>query len=223
LAKRGGSAGREERAVTIADLKSGVRLKTGHAFVLVVRGVQALRALRDHPSESPESPESAPAPQAPEKEAVAAAAKPDVPPRPLRLRVLTISGAPLANAPCDFLVGDKQSLSTDADGVVERQVQVDDSAPQPADGGLTFPDSGIVFHLKVGSLKPVDDVEGQQARLNNLGYFAAFTVPATKEEKDQFKWAVEEFQCDHKKDFKLKVTGECDPKTQQALATVYGS
>jgi hypothetical protein len=49
------------------------------------------------------------------------------------------------------------------------------------------------FDLRVGHLNPKHKLSGQQARLNNLGYFAGFDV----EDLQQFLWAVEEFQEDH--------------------------
>ncbi len=53
---------------------------------------------------------------------------------------------------------------------------------------------------------------GQQARLDNLGYFAS------DGDDDAFKSAVEEFQCDNS----LTVDGDCGPATQAKLKQVYG-
>lgn len=62
------------------------------------------------------------------------------------------------------------------------------------------------------------DLSGVRARLTNLGYFAGYT------ERDdvQLLWAVEEFQCDHRKSHGLKVTGKLDRKTLEALRKVHG-
>jgi hypothetical protein len=49
------------------------------------------------------------------------------------------------------------------------------------------------FDLRIGHLNPNHKLSGQQARLNNLGYFAGFDVKDT----DQLWWAVEEFNEDH--------------------------
>ena len=49
------------------------------------------------------------------------------------------------------------------------------------------------FDLKIGHLNPQHKLSGQQARLNNLGYFAGFDVKDT----EQLLWAAEEFQEDH--------------------------
>ena len=76
------------------------------------------------------------------------------------------------------------------------------------------------INLEIGGLDPIDKPSGQQERLNNLGYFAGFSKTPSP---DQFKWAVEEFQCDHKKSDGLKVTGICDPeKTQKVLEKEHG-
>ncbi len=62
------------------------------------------------------------------------------------------------------------------------------------------------------------DVSGVRARLTNLGYFAGYT----DRDADQLAWAVEEFQCDHRKTHGLKVTGTLDRKTLEALRKVHG-
>ena len=51
----------------------------------------------------------------------------------------------------------------------------------------------LKFDLKIGHLNPKTTLSGQQARLNNLGYFAGFSYDDT----EQLRWAIEEFQCDH--------------------------
>lgn len=48
------------------------------------------------------------------------------------------------------------------------------------------------FDLKIGHLNPKNKLSGQQARLNNLGYFAGFSL----DDLEQFLWAAEEFECD---------------------------
>ena len=90
------------------------------------------------------------------------------------------------------------------------------------------------FRMIVGGLNPVldedtgtvpadpatgaPDLSGVRARLNNLGYFAGYT----DRDADQLRWAVEEFQCEHRKSHGLKVTGELDRKTLEALRKVHG-
>ena len=74
----------------------------------------------------------------------------------------------------------------------------------------------IRIGLDVGGLNTVDDGEGQQDRLNNLGYFAGFS--RTSIGTPQFQWAVEEFQCDQK----LAIDGVCGPGTQARLEKRHG-
>jgi hypothetical protein len=81
----------------------------------------------------------------------------------------------------------------------------------------------MIIPIVIGDLGPVSEPAGQQARLNNLGYFAGFNP----ESKHQLKWAIEEFQCDHldeirKKDKSKKVDGICDKATQDVLEKAYG-
>src|SRR5262249_8508870 len=77
----------------------------------------------------------------------------------------------------------------------------------------------VVIPIKVGHLDPVEEVSGQQARLNNLGYFAGPLEGKTEEENQAlFLSAIEEFQCDHG----LRVDGICGPQTQAKLKEVHG-
>lgn len=74
--------------------------------------------------------------------------------------------------------------------------------------------------LEVGGLDPIRQQSGQRERLNNLAYFAGFSETPNPE---QFRWAVEEFQADHRDSDALKVTGVCDEqKTQPALEKAHG-
>ncbi len=87
--------------------------------------------------------------------------------------------------------------------------------PPRADGIRRLP-----VNLDVGFLNPIQDVTGQRERLNNLGYFAGFSKTVNEL---QFRWAVEEFQADHREKDGLQVTGVCDPgKTQKVLEREYG-
>lgn len=80
------------------------------------------------------------------------------------------------------------------------------------------------FVVLVGHLGPLTTRSGQQARLNNMGYFAGFS----EKDEAQFLWAVEEFQTDHRKAFpqmkRLGVgpDGSLDRETQKALGKVHG-
>ena len=67
--------------------------------------------------------------------------------------------------------------------------------------------------IKIGYLDPVEEVSGQIGRLDNLGYF-----PGDGTDEDQFKSAIEEFQCDNG----LTVDGDCGPGTQAKLKEIHG-
>ncbi len=67
----------------------------------------------------------------------------------------------------------------------------------------------------VGVLESANTIRGQQARLNNMGYFAGFS----DKDRDQLRWAIEEFQADHK----IKATGGFDdPETFNRIAHEHG-
>ena len=84
---------------------------------------------------------------------------------------------------------------------------------------LQLRDSEIPFErliaIQIGDLDPVDESSGQVARLANLGYYRG---PVDKVDPDEFKSAVEEFQCENS----LTVDGKIGPKTQAKLKTVHG-
>jgi peptidoglycan hydrolase-like protein with peptidoglycan-binding domain len=80
------------------------------------------------------------------------------------------------------------------------------------------PVNEILIPIKIGHLDPVEEVSGQKARLNNLGYFAGPLEGKTEENTAMFLSAIEEFQCDHG----LLVDGICGPMTQAKLRQVHG-
>lgn len=135
----------------------------------------------------------------------------------LRLVLEDIYEKPIAGASCALLVGDRTfQVTTDAKGKIEQEIPAD-----AADGVLVIQSDGTPFQndlipLKIGHLDPVEFLSGQQARLNNLGYFAGVVggvdLPALQS-------AIEEFQCDHPP---LKVDGICGPKTRTKLVEVNG-
>ena len=88
--------------------------------------------------------------------------------------------------------------TTDGEGILKEQIKRPVEPVVDAEARVTeVPKAGEPkthkFDLKIGFLNPVHKLSGQQARLNNLGYFAGFDVKDT----DQLWWAVEEFQEDH--------------------------
>ena len=125
---------------------------------------------------------------------------------------------------------DGKDFNSKEDGLLEREI------PPTAENGLILDtgEAGILaevdaqreLQLRIGHLDPVDELSGQIARLNNLGYGAG-PVPvrplSPKEEADirtsmNFRSAVEEFQCDAG----LLVDGKCGKQTQAKLVAVHG-
>lgn len=127
----------------------------------------------------------------------------------LRLVVRDLDSQPVANTPCELHVEDKKyQLTTDGNGKIEQLI------PATAESGkLLF--KQIEVPLKIGHLDPVDEITGQEARLNNLGYNAG----SSNDPKDaQLRSAIEEFQCD----YNLTVDGVCGPTTQAKLKEIHG-
>jgi hypothetical protein len=127
----------------------------------------------------------------------------------LQIRIKDTDDKPDKNTDCVLNVrGIVYNLTTDGDGKIEQAI------PRDAhDGLLTVHD--IEIPLKIGNLDPVEEPTGQQARLNNLGYRPG---PVGEDNPEQFRSAVEEFQCDQG----MKVTGDCDSATQRRLQKVHG-
>ena len=178
--------------------------------------------------------------------------------QPLKLRLVLedIFEKPIAGAPCTLLVdGQAFQVTTDGSGKIEQEIP-----PNSKDGVLVISDDQTPFQndvipIKIGNLDPVDQLSGQIARLNNLGYFAG-DLDATQGtsgsgnnadssgsgsddngssaggdgdgdnsasggqqgSNDQFRSAVEEFQCDQG----LTVDGKCGPITQAKLKQAHG-
>lgn len=150
----------------------------------------------------------------------------------LRIRVRTIDNEPLVGAICKLVVdGDAVVDGTKSpDGLIERAMPpLNPKGPRPLQGRLDLLDPSFELHLVVAGLNDESDIEGQQARLNNLGYFAGFDKPPEGEPQNdderaaqqQFKWAVEEFQKDVMN--MKKPTGVMDAMTRAALVQEHGS
>jgi hypothetical protein len=129
----------------------------------------------------------------------------DIPKLFLRLRVRDLDNRAVENAPCELgLVGTELvPKETDKEGMVvpeeiiprkvrkgellvhiqKKPAKKDDPPP---------PEEKMKVDLRIGSLNPEKKLSGQQARLNNLGYFAGFTL----NDIEQMLWAAEEFRCD---------------------------
>ena len=128
------------------------------------------------------------------------------PPLNLRIAVKDFDNELVINENCELEVeGTVFKVKSNGQGVVEHTV------PCTAENGkLRIPRLGIEIPLKIGHLDPLDEGSGWKARLINLGYYAG-------EEGDlQLRYAIEEFQCDHK----VQITGEFDAATQAKLKVV---
>jgi hypothetical protein len=117
----------------------------------------------------------------------------DTEPLFLRLRLVDLSGNVLKGTPAFIGLRSNAALEpapTDGAGISESEV-----GALVTDGEITATPPGqpvLKFDLKIGSLRDEKSFEGQQGRLNNLGYFSGFG----KDNIEQFVWAVEEFLCD---------------------------
>jgi hypothetical protein len=140
-------------------------------------------------------------------------------PLQLRLVLKDESGEPIANTECVLgLDGRSKELQTDGQGRI-----VEDIPNRTQQASLLILGEGQAIELDlrvgVGSLNPLEDVTGQIARLNNLGYDAGkVEEPADDAARDRFRSAVEEFQCNEG----LTVDGVCGSATQAKLKQVHG-
>jgi hypothetical protein len=143
----------------------------------------------------------------------------------LRLRIVLqdLARKAIAGARCELRVeSEVGQLTTDGDGLLQRAIAPDVEngvllvqAPVPAAEAMPLP-----MPVRIGHLDPVDEVSGQKARLNNLGYFAGpGEGRSDADNAELFLSAIEEFQCDHD----LIVDGKCGPRTQAKLKQVHGS
>ena len=148
---------------------------------------------------------------------------------PLQLRIVLmgLKNKPLKGHDCILTVeGDATEVITSSDGLVRKVIPENTQTGKLLDRGEPGDKSGLEreIPLRIGHLDPVDEISGQMARLNNLGYLAGDpTTPLGRpqEEEDryrQFQSAVEEFQCD----YSLKVDGICGKQTQAKLVEVHG-
>lgn len=130
-------------------------------------------------------------------------------PLKLKLTLKDFDDLPIAHIDCELRIEDKiYRVKTDGDGKLEQEI------PKSAQSGLLcIPEYGIEMPVKIGHLDPVDEKTGWLGRLSNLGYNPG--DPGT----EQFRCALEEFQCD----YGLPVTGLLDDATKSKLGTVHGS
>jgi len=133
----------------------------------------------------------------------------------LRLELRHWNNRPMADTPCELEIEGKViSGTTNSKGRVEIEIP-----PDAENGKLRVKDTAYKeLPLKIGHLDPVEEITGQKGRLNNLGYNSG---PVDNQETEQFRSAIEEFQCDAFKNIS-QVDGKCGPKTQKKLKESYG-
>ena len=157
---------------------------------------------------------------------------------PLHLRIvlLGLDKKPLDSHECILTVdGEPNDITTPSDGRLDEEIFEQAAAGKLLDKGKS--DDKIpterIFSLKIGHLDPVDEVSGQMARLNNLGYNAGDpTAPPgqtdkNQERRQQLQSAIEEFQCDFLGNndlntIKQVVDGICGKHTQAKLLEIHG-
>jgi N-acetylmuramoyl-L-alanine amidase len=134
----------------------------------------------------------------------------------LRIVLKNMDGTPIANTKCELHVGGQLSqLTTSGEGKIEREIPIKADQARLV---LLEKQPPFEMHIPVliGHLDPEQEVSGQRARLNNLGYLLG---PINSPNEAQFRSAVEEFQCDNG----LRVSGVCDGPTQAKLRDAHGS
>lgn len=138
----------------------------------------------------------------------------------LRLVLEDLYEKPIARAKCDLRIeGETRRLVTDGQGRIEQTITPEAQSAMLLITDPQTPVNEIAIPVRIGHLDPVDEVPGQTARLNNLGYFAGpFEGKKAEDNTALFLSAVEEFQCDHG----LAVDGTCGPATQAKLKQVHG-
>jgi putative peptidoglycan binding protein len=136
----------------------------------------------------------------------------------LRLTLEDAFFKPIADVKCELTVeGETFKLVTDAKGKLEHEIASDAEEASLVLKDSRSPINDQILPIQIGHLDPVEELSGQKARLNNLGYFAG---PLDKEDEDLFRSAVEEFQCEHMGP--PAVDGKCGSKTQAKLKEVHG-
>lgn len=135
----------------------------------------------------------------------------------LRIVLLDAEGAPIANEPYSFTLGDADPIeghATDGDGLLREAVPIGARSAR-------LEIQGRVLRLHLGALGPSEGTadpqvaRGAHARLSNLGYDVGDEWPAPPR---RLRMAVAMFQHDHG----LTVDGALSPATIRALTDAHG-
>lgn len=142
-------------------------------------------------------------------------------PLTLGLTLLDAQRRSIANRACILTVdGEASVVTSDGNGLVRKPIPHDAKTASIRIPPAQEDETEVVIPLLIGHLDPVDTVEGQAQRLNNLGYFAGpFEGRDKAENAELLRSAIEEFQCDQS----LAVDGDCGAQTQGRLLKVHGS
>lgn len=159
-------------------------------------------------------------------------------------------GMPLDNAACELRVENEVfQLKADVNGKIEQSIPPGVSSALLTVKDPRTPINEIVIPTEIGHMDPVDEESGQEARLNNLGYFAGpldggkkassdtkdnnsldgtdsldgtegDARDATKGQEDRVLFVSAVEE--FQCDHGLVVDGECGPATQAKLKQVHG-
>jgi len=142
----------------------------------------------------------------------------------LRLRIRDLSENPVTSSPYKLkldMEDPARAGTTDGKGILlekispkVKEAKLDLQFTLPPAKKTAPPEiEELHFDIKVGNLNPKTTLSGQQARLNNLGYFAGFAI----EDTEQLRWAIEEFQCDHMGMKPVKVVPVITPESEDPM------
>lgn len=109
----------------------------------------------------------------------------------LRIRPRDLNNEPVkSDVDCLLEIGEAEDgtpIQPDDKGILEKII-----SPKLEKAELHIESKKMKMDVLVGHLDTIDTLSGQRARLNNLGYFAGFT----ERDRNQFRWAAEEFKKD---------------------------
>ncbi len=100
----------------------------------------------------------------------------------LHLVLENIYHQPIANAQCQLQVdGSSFDLTSDGKGMIQQDIPMSASQAVLRIKNPETPWNDTLINLNIGHMDPVDQLSGQIARLNNLGYFAG-PLPSDSED-----------------------------------------
>jgi N-acetylmuramoyl-L-alanine amidase len=128
-----------------------------------------------------------------------------------RLRLM-VNDKPLDNTTWTLtLASDHAELKSDGDGWIEQKI-----APNAGKGSLQLQNSQVTFALEFGRLDPIDQVQGVQQRLSNMGFFRG---ACDGKQNDHLALAIAAFE----KYARLPVTGKLCAALREKLVKMHGS